>query len=145
MARTRRTKAQYARLFDDPSALFGPGTKVTLYPNGEPEIWIQSADGCKGYRIRCGGGGPAGFGVTVGGFALGPVTSFSGNTPDNQPTNGDVDNFGLELCQYNRDERSQAYKRWYKGEGGYPCETCGSTNNGSMPTCPEHRKESSIA
>jgi hypothetical protein len=114
----KRTKAQYARLFDDPSTLFGKGTKVLLYPNGEPEIWIQNALG-QGFRITA-NNGPAGFGVTVSQFAGSPVATLAAMC-NSEPINADIDGIAaVSLTQYNSDEWSQQFKKWYQGESEYP-------------------------
>ncbi len=119
MAKHRRsTKAAYARLFDDPSALFGEGTQVTFYPNGEPEIWIQGPKG-HGFRIKA-SSGRAGFGLSIDTFIGGPVTTLHAMANGEEVTE-DVDRIsGVSLTQYNGDEWSQAFKRWYAHEGEYP-------------------------
>ena len=109
MAR-RRTLKRYVELYRNPQAMY-PGNaigahgpvSVTLYPNGEPEIWIQTPDGL-GVRIHA-GNGPAGLGLQISRFV---------GTPD-------VDSLpdalgGVELCQYRQDARSQAFRRWYRQE-----------------------------
>lgn len=112
----RHYKADYARLFDDPGALFRD-CKVTLFPNGEPEIWIQSGDGL-GVRVRA-SNGKAGLGVEVRTFIGAPgLDAF----PD-MATRIDVrDARGIDIVQYRGDDASQAFRRWYHHDEGaeYP-------------------------
>lgn len=119
MARAKhgRTKTDYTRLFENPASLFGPGTRVALFPNGQPEIWITDTAGIKGVRITRAGNGPAGFGLEIASFAGTPdLTLCADNVPDGKP----VDARWLSLCQYNHDERSQAFKAWYADSANKP-------------------------
>jgi len=109
----KRTKAAYLRLYDDPTLLDGsyiPNAKqraaVTLFPNGEPEVWVTTDGGSDGFRVMF-SAGPYGLSVTV--------RRFIGTEPlavtDNGEGSGEVN-----VCQYRPDERSQAFKRWYLNE-----------------------------
>lgn len=105
--RMKRTKRAYVALFDNPTALFGngpdnPGVEAILYPNGERELWIKDARG-HGVCIRA-SAGPAGFGLTIRTFGDAPMTIAS------------HEGRYIELVQYNSDERSQAFARWYAGK-----------------------------
>ena len=126
MAR-RRTLKQYAELFRNPYKLFGNGpdnmgAKVTLWPNGESEIWIQGSGG-KGFRLTA-SEGPAGLSIKLSTFIGSPAITISGNaTGDYAPIQNVPEARHLELCQYNSDERSQAFKAWYQGRGEYPAIT----------------------
>jgi hypothetical protein len=111
----RRTLKAYRKLYADPTALFD-GCSVTLFPNGEREIWIKdAADRGYGFRIRA-SMGPAGLGLQVDRFSLGrPITPAGNETiaEDWKPYAGpDLDN--VSLTQYGFDERSQAFKAWYQ-------------------------------
>lgn len=114
--RNHRTKAAYAELHDDPSALFGPGTKTILFPNGEPVIWIKAADGIRGARITA-GQGPAGFMVTV--EPIGPAADVFADS--DAETVRSVSR-RVEVLQYHDDAWSQAFRLWTMGSGAYPGE-----------------------
>lgn len=121
------SKAQYARLYDNPQEL-APGASVMLWPNGqEGTIWVQSPDGRYGFEIEVGGVGPAGFGLTVTPFGLAPDTDVfvDANTEDGA-RNQVAQAHQVSLVQYHADARSQAFRRWVRKEGGYPCEACGT-------------------
>ena len=105
----RRTKKQYAELYDNPGALF-KGCKVMLWPNGEPEIWING--GRHSVRIKA-SVGPAGMSVTIGRFVGGMPLSVSGNLTEGCKPLGMLNCEEVSVTQYNDDEHSQAFKRWY--------------------------------
>lgn len=115
--------ADYIRLWRDPFSLFGQGAdntgaSVKLWPNGEREIWIQGAG--KGFRISA-SEGPAGLSLRISTFAAAPPITISGNAAgDYEPIKGLPDARHLELCQYNSDAHSQAFKEWYQGRGEHP-------------------------
>lgn len=88
-----------------------PGCKVTIRPNGEDVIWIQDARG-HGFRISA-GAGPAGLRVTAGRFVGGNPISIAGNEAKDSEVFSGPDMAEVSMCQYNLDERSQAFKRWY--------------------------------
>ena len=113
--RNKRTKTAYAELFDNPSALF-QDAEVLLWPNGVPEIWIRSKDGRKGFRITAGQGN-AGFALTIGKFALSAPMTVGGNLQKDMEVFHAGDAYEVSLCQYNDDELSQAFKRWYHHTG----------------------------
>lgn len=98
----RRTIKRYVELYHDPSTLFH-GVNVTVFPNGENEIWLKTADGL-GVKVRV-GNGPAGLGIQIDTF---------GGTPT--LTVASPDGTHMEVCQYRQDARSQAFRRWYRGE-----------------------------
>lgn len=121
----RRTKAAYLRLYDDPTSLFPVGKEckpvsVTLFPNGEGEIWIQGSGG-KGFRITA-SEGPAGLGLRISQFVGAPPMTIMGNIPaDFHVVDADYDAVPslpdaseISITQYNRDERSQAFREAYQ-------------------------------
>lgn len=114
MARRRRTKKQYGELFDNPAALFG-SAEVTLWPNGEPEIWIRGK-GSHSIRIRA-SEGPAGFGLTISTHAGATPMSVRMYDKDYKDVVQRQDGV-REVCltAYNNDPRAQAFKRWYDNE-----------------------------
>lgn len=115
--RAKRTLKLYRELFHNPFRLFGgaaddSGAKVTLWPNGEREIWIQGSGG-KGFRVTA-GEGPAGLSLHISTFVGSPPITVTGNAAgDYQPLPNMPDARHLSLCQYNGDDKSQAFKRWY--------------------------------
>jgi hypothetical protein len=112
----RRTKKQYADLYDNPGALF-PGCKVMLWPNGQPEIWING--GTHSIRIKA-AVGPAGMSLTVNRFVGGAPLSVTGNLfKDSEPL-GMLDCEEVAICQYNDDEHSKAFKAWYADPDNNP-------------------------
>ncbi len=112
----RRTKTAYAELFDNKRALF-PKCDVTLFPNGTREIWITA--GNHGLRITA-GEGPAGLGIQIRRFVGGAPLSVSGNlSPDSAPM-GVQDCEEITVTQYNSDDHSQAFKRWYADSENNP-------------------------
>lgn len=119
MSRKRTLKA-YMDLFRNPYALFGfgpdnRGAQVTLFPNGDGEIWIQGSGG-KGFRITA-GEGPAGLALHISTFVGSPPISVTGNASgDYEPIKDVPDARHLSLCIYNGDERSQAFKNWYQAD-----------------------------
>lgn len=116
-AKNRAYKSDYARLFDNPSGLFGPGVEVKLWPNGKPVIWIRETSTGRVFEVKA-GSGPAGFGVTVHAFN---TFDAIGNTDANEP--GEIPGtHEVELCQFNTDSWSQAYRAWYRGNGEHPGE-----------------------
>jgi len=120
MARARRTKKRYQDLYDDPTTLF-KGATVTLFPNGENEIWVKSLDGMFSFKIT-GGMGPAGLGLTITRLGLGTditVFGYGGRNDSNLPA-ALPDVSDVELVQYKHDERSQAFKAWVQKRGEYP-------------------------
>lgn len=119
----KRTKVAYDRLFDDPSSMFG-SCRVILFPNGEPEIWIQSPDGRRSFAIRA-SDGPAGLGLTIARHG-GPEIVVHGNRADDEWTpfpekgSADVALREVSLTQYKDDLRSQRFREWYGGRGSHP-------------------------
>jgi hypothetical protein len=115
----RRLKKSYTELFDNPAALW-PDCKVTLWPNGVPEIWLQNKAGTRGVRITA-GEGPSGFGITITRFTCTPPLTVNGNLDGEwmEPFHGG-DAYEVTLCQYNGDEHSQQFKKWYAGQGPHP-------------------------
>lgn len=117
--RRKRTLKDYAQLFRNALHLFppgpnSPGVRVTLFPNGDRELWIQGT-GAKGYRITA-GEGPAGLSLHISTFVGGPPISLSGNEAVTYDTFAGPDMRHLDLCQYNSDDKSQAFKAWYQGD-----------------------------
>lgn len=95
-----------------------PGCKVTVRPNGKPEIWIQDERG-HGYRITA-GSGPAGLRVTANRFAGGnPITVGGNKHGDEEPFAG-PDMSEVSMCQFNHDEWSQMFKAWYADPDNNP-------------------------
>jgi len=117
----RRTKAAYARLFDDPYSLF-PGVKVTLFPNGEPEIWLDMGEG-RGFRVTA-ANGPAAAGITVESLHGVVPTDVAGAGADYrpEPCNDGLVRPRIEVLQYRPDPWSQAFRAWVRGEAAYPGE-----------------------
>jgi hypothetical protein len=117
--RTRRTKVAYARLFDDPYSLF-PGVKVTLFPNGEPEIWLDMG-GNRGFRITA-ADGPAAAAVTVESLHGVVPTDVAGAGADYrpQPCNDGLVRPRVEVLQYKPDDWSQTFRAWVRGEAANP-------------------------
>jgi hypothetical protein len=112
--RNRRTKAAYQELFEDPTSMF-EGVKVTLFPNGEPEIWLQSADGRHGVKIHA-SRGDAGFGVSVESFVgTKPITTFAGVT---KGEGRDADR--VEMVQYDSTPYAAAFRAWIEYRGPSP-------------------------
>lgn len=113
----RAYKRDYQDLFDNPYALFpgGPdnrGVSVKLWPNGQPCIWLQDDRG-HGVEITA-GAGPAGLGLHIRSFVGGNPITVGGNLADDHLTPAHAGDFKyLDLCQYNGDEKSQAFKAWY--------------------------------
>lgn len=95
-----------------------PGCKVRICPNMENEIWIQDERG-HGFRITA-GAGPAGLRVTVGRFVGGNPITIGGNEHSTEEPFSGPDMSQVSLCQYNQDERSQAFKRWYQDPENNP-------------------------
>jgi hypothetical protein len=125
MPRKRRAyKRDYAELYDNPYLLFpgGPdhrGVSVKLWPNGSNAIWLQDARG-HGVEITA-GAGPAGFGLNIRSFVGGAPITMTGNLADNHLTTAAPGDFKyIDLCQYNGDEKSQAFKAWYLGDHDDP-------------------------
>lgn len=116
----RAYKRDYADLYDNPYCLFlgGPdnrGVSVKLWPNGEQAIWIQDDRG-HGVEITA-GAGPAGFGLHIRPFAGGTAITVGGNLSDDHLTPHSAGDYRfVDLCQYNGDEKSQAFKAWYQAD-----------------------------
>lgn len=107
----KRTKAAYANLFDNPTALF-EGVEVLLFPNGEREILIRDAKRGHAMRLKV-SVGPAGMSLTVSRTTLGTPLSVIGNQEgDYEPIRLEGDAAELSITQYNGDGDSQAFKRW---------------------------------
>ncbi len=118
MPRKRRLQKSYVELFRDPSTLFETA-RVMLFPNGEPEIWIQGSGG-KGFRIVA-GEGPAGLSLQISTFIGSPPITISGNAAVTyDPITDIADARHVSLCQYNGDDRSMAFKEWYQGRAEHP-------------------------
>lgn len=101
----RRTKAQYARLFDDPTRLF-PNVETILFPNGKPEIWFKARDGRLSICLEV-SVGPYGMGINMRRHVgTEPITVFHG-------TNAYSDLEYAELCQYLPHPTSQRFKEHY--------------------------------
>jgi len=114
MARQKRTKKKYQELFDNPARLFGEDAQVVLWPNGVPEIWIKNRNGTKGVCITA-SEGPACFSVRVKHFIGAYDFTVLACNPDYEPQ--DIEPIReLEVCQYNQDEVSQAFKAWYMAD-----------------------------
>jgi hypothetical protein len=81
------------------------GTKTTLWPNGEREIWVKSADGTQGFSVRF-SEGPYGLSLQVNFLHL------------RTPPDIRIEEIGtyVGICQYRSDPKSQAFKRWYVEE-----------------------------
>ena len=107
----RRTKKRYANLFDDPKSLFG-NARVMLFPNGEPEIWIQSPDGCQGFRLTA-SCGKAGLGLTIRRFVGGAPMTICGNLAPDGEVMPQKDAEEISVTQYRSDDYAQAFKKWY--------------------------------
>lgn len=125
MRRTRRTKKAYEGLFDDPTTLF-PGCKVVLYPNGQPEIWIEPTGGSGyGFKITA-GNGPAGVSVRVDPMGIGgPAMHLHGNLEGDwavyPPKGTEAPAFRTaDFVRYHNTDYARAHKAWYEGRGEYP-------------------------
>jgi len=104
-------KVDYIDLYHNPEALFRD-VQVRLWPNGSPCIWIQDARG-HGVSLTA-SAGPAGFGLQIHRFVGGNPITVSGNLDDEHLTGHSAGDYHtIELCQYNLDETSQAFKAWY--------------------------------
>lgn len=104
----KRTLKDYEALYRNPLHLAPPGpastgAEVILFPNGEREIWVRSGDGFGGMRIRI-SDGPAGLSIHV--------NSFVGTADMDVVV--DAPGRDIGLVQYRSDQRSQAFRRWYK-------------------------------
>ena len=109
----KRTKKAYEALFDDPKTLF-EGVEVFLFPNGEREILVRDAKRGHAMRIKV-SVGEAGLGLTVQRTTFGTALSVCGNREgDYEFVRLEDDAAELTITQYNGDERSQAFKRWYR-------------------------------
>lgn len=115
----QRTKKMYNDLFDNPDGLF-ENANVVIRPNGEPEIWVTSKDGKRGFRIQ-GGDGPAGLAlrITRMGAITPPITVSGNNTWEAGPIKPSDANY-VELCQYKTDPFSKAFKAWYTDPDNNP-------------------------
>jgi len=106
-------------LFRNPRALFvgGPdsdGAAVTLWPNGEDEIWIQDRKGA-GFRITA-SRGPHGLGLQISRFCGSPAMTISANGAGigpNIPAIRQFDASDIEICQYDETATAQEFKTWY--------------------------------
>lgn len=83
------------------------GTTVTLWPNGNREIWVKSGDQSLGFSIQF-SEGPHGLSAKL--------YYFGGSLSEHADVR--VDHFGnhVEICQYRPDAKAQAFKRWYAHE-----------------------------
>lgn len=108
----RRTKAAYARLFDQPNYLFGRGTRTIIFPNGAREIWISNADGTAKFAIRA-SDGPAGFGVTI----SAPVGTLPADahvvTRADYVTHITAEVREITFVSHYQDAFAQQFRRWY--------------------------------
>lgn len=108
----RRTKKSYAHLYDDPSALFGDGTEVILYPNGEPgTIWVKGPHGT-GIEFRA-SAGPYGLSWRVHTFVgASPMTVM---TTDKEYAEEQVRHDAREVggVQYFANEEAHEYRDAY--------------------------------
>jgi hypothetical protein len=119
MAKHRRTLKDYIALFRSPKHLFPPtaagdGVNVTLFPNGEQEIWLADDSG-HGYRVTA-HSGPAGLSLQISTFIGSPPMTLAGNREGDYECFSGIDARHLEICQYKADEKSQAFKRWYQAD-----------------------------
>lgn len=110
----KRTQAEYIRLYKNPNHLDPPhasggGAEVTIFPNGEREVWIKSPEGDLGFTLHV-SHGPAGLGLRVTAHTGRPMVTVFGES-NGEPA--DLEDKHLELCQYRADSRSQSFKRWY--------------------------------
>ena len=117
----RRYKADYERLYDDPTALFGSGVETILWPNGAPQIWIRDTRG-SGVRIQA-SAGPQGICLFLRRFTGGaPLTVFRpvemGKDGRPKPGRGYDEYDYLEVTQYL--PGSEAFRDWYAGLGPHP-------------------------
>lgn len=112
MARIRRTKKQYADLFDNPDKLF-PGCNVILFPNAEPgELYIISTDGARGFCVKA-GDGPNGLRLEI--TRKNPVTppmTVSGNNAWENGPIAPIDASYLEIIEYRTTPYAKAFKTW---------------------------------
>ncbi len=108
--RRKRTKRAYAELFDNPGLMFGPHAQVTLFPNGQHEIWIKSQLGT--FRITA-GNGPAGFGITVSSAVGDPLTVAGVTDRKTYSETQHDDVWEVRLTQPHADAYSQQFARWY--------------------------------
>ena len=114
----RRTLKAYTDLYHNPESMV-PGVHVVLFPGGKPEIWITDGVASKhGLRLHV-GKGKAGLSLTIDRLIYGatPLTVRSIDE-DYQPVGPErLDGVReVTIVQYNADERSQAFNRWYSGE-----------------------------
>lgn len=111
----KRTKRAYARLFDLPAYLFGRGTRTTIFPNGEREIWIANAEGTISFKIRA-SDGPAGLGITI--------TSAVGTLPadahvvrrSDYVTQITSDVREVTFVAHYQDAYAQQFRKWYASD-----------------------------
>jgi hypothetical protein len=108
----KRTKAAYARLFEQTNYLFGRGTRTTVFPNGQREIWISNADGTAHFSITA-GDGPAGFSVSIK-AAVGtlPAEAHVMTRPD-YITKITEDVREITFIAHYQDAYSQQFRKWY--------------------------------
>lgn len=120
MRRTKRTKKLYRDLFDNPSAMFGEGVEVILFPNGENEIWIKNKAG-HGFRVKA-GIGKAGFSVTVRDFVGSARGDYSVARVSDSKYDGTTikDAREVSFTKYNQTDHALAFSNWYDGNGPYP-------------------------
>ncbi len=120
MARRRKSsRAEYARMYDDPTRVFNvPELETLLAPNGAHEIWIRS-QGQMGLGVRVTASiGPHGFRLHVEpiGFEH-PISVFGleDRTESRFPTDL-PDARSVELVIYRNTPAAQEFKDWCKGE-----------------------------
>lgn len=114
----RRTKAQHARLFDDPYSMF-EGVRVSLFNGRDNEMWFQTDDGY-GFAITV-NKGPVGIGYEVRAFVGTPkITAWGGYVVDESAPRGHRnlwhDDTQVGGVQYFKTERADQFKAWYAGE-----------------------------
>lgn len=108
----KRTKRAYLRLFDHTNYLFGRGTRTTLFPNGEREIWITNADGTASFSIVA-SDGPAGFSVRIK-SAVGTLPADAHvMTRRDYVTRIIEDVREISFTAYYPDAYAQQFRKWY--------------------------------
>ena len=116
----KRTKKAYADLYDNPAAIAEGSAQVILFPNGQKEIFIRTADDRQGFRLTV-GQGPAGLSITLSPFTFSPPLSVTGNLANADATPSYSGDFrDLEVCQYFPDPWSQAFKAHYCNGAPHP-------------------------
>lgn len=104
----RRTKKAYANLYDHPKSLFGggpdnTGVDVILWPNGEPEMWLQTR--IHSVRITA-SRGPYGMNINIQAHAgCAPLSIQPNSTEDGSKSCREVD-----ITLYDDNDKARAFQ-----------------------------------